>query len=96
MHYLRQVTGREADLEPDYQPPQQFSDQYWFGYEVKTTAELLPAIEQLLQSLCGFLRQTQLQSSRIDWQLLAVDRQTQNLQVRSSSRHSDHDQPVRT
>jgi protein ImuB len=89
VHYLRQVTGREADLEPDYQPPQQFSDQYWFGYEVKTTAELLPAIEQLLQSLCGFLRQTQLQSSRIDWQLLAVDRQTQNLQVRSSSRHSD-------
>ncbi|MDP5064250.1 MAG: DNA polymerase Y family protein [Haliea sp.] len=89
VHYLRQMLGRATDLEPDYQPPQQFSDQYWFGYEAKTTAELLPAVEQLLQSLCGFLRQTQLQSGQIDWQLLSADRQKQHLQVRSSSRHSD-------
>ncbi len=89
VHYLRQVTGRENDLEPDYQPPQQFSDQYWFGYEVKNTAELLPAVEQLLHALCGFLRQTQLQSGCIDWRLVAVDRQSRSLQVRSSSRHSD-------
>ncbi|MFU8763461.1 MAG: Y-family DNA polymerase [Haliea sp.] len=89
IHWLRQMLGHETDLQPDYQPPERFSDQHWFGYEVKTTTELLPAVQQLLQTLCGFLRQTQLQTEEIQWQLVAIDRQVQHLQVRSSSRHSD-------
>lgn len=89
VHWLRQMLGRETDLQQDYQPPERFSDQHWFGYEVKTSTELLPAVQQLLQALCGFLRQTQLQTEEIEWQLVAVDRQVQHLQVRSSSRHSD-------
>ena len=89
VHWLRQMLGRETDLQPDYRPPGHFSDQHWFGYEVKTTAELRPAVQQLLQALCGFLRQTQLQTEEIEWQLLATDRKVQHLQVRSSSRHSD-------
>ncbi len=89
IHWLRQMLGREADLQPDYRPPDHFSDQYVFGYEIRTTAELLPAVRQLLQALCGFLRQTQLQTQEIEWQLVAVDRQVRCLQVRSSSGHSD-------
>lgn len=89
VHWLRQLLGRETDLQADYLPPAHFSDQHWFGYDVKTTAELLPAVQQLLQALCGFLRQAQLQTEEIEWQLVAVDRQVQYLQVRSSSRHSD-------
>ncbi|MEQ9465553.1 MAG: DNA polymerase Y family protein, partial [Haliea sp.] len=89
IHWLRQMLGREADLQPDYHPPDRFNDQYLFGYEVRTTAELLPAVQQLLQALCGFLRQTQLQTQDIEWQLVAVDRRVQRLRVRSSSGHSD-------
>ena len=89
VHWLRQMLGQETDLQPDYHPPEQFSDQHWFGYEVKTSTELLPAVRQLLQALCGFLRQTQLQTEEIEWQLVAIDRRVQCLQVRSSSRHSD-------
>jgi protein ImuB len=83
------MLGQETDLQQDYQPPKRFSDQHWFGYEVRTSNELLPAMQQLLQALCGFLRQTQLQTEEIQWQLIAVNGQAQRLQVRSSSRHSD-------
>ncbi|PLW83828.1 aspartate decarboxylase [Kineobactrum sediminis] len=86
---LRQILGREADLQPNYKPPTRFSDQYWFGYEVKANTELLPAVQYLLQSLCQFLRHTQLQTGEIEWQLVGVDRQQHRLQVRSSTRHSD-------
>jgi protein ImuB len=89
VHWLRQMLGQETDLQPDYRPPEQFSDQYGFGYEVRTTAELQPAVQQLLQALCGFLRQAQLQTEEIEWQLIAIDRRVQYLQVRSSSRHSN-------
>ncbi|HEY7776742.1 MAG TPA: hypothetical protein VIC02_09385, partial [Kineobactrum sp.] len=86
---LRQILGQEADLQPDYKPPAHFSDQYWFGYEVRANTELLPAVQYLLQSLCRFLRNTQLQTGEIEWQLIGVDRRQHRLQVRSSTRHSD-------
>ncbi|QIB64820.1 Y-family DNA polymerase [Kineobactrum salinum] len=87
--FLRRVLGREADLQAAFRPPPTFFDQYWFGYEVKTNAELLPAVQQLLQALCRFLRHTQLQTGEIEWQLVGVDRQLQCLRVRSSTSHSD-------
>jgi protein ImuB len=88
VHFLQQLLGEREDLQDDYQPPVVFNDQYWFGYEVKVNAELLPAIQLLLQSLCLFLRNTQLQTDEIEWQLTGIDGKLRPLIVRSSNSHS--------
>ncbi len=87
--FLQQLLGQREDLQADYRPPATFSDEYWFGYEVKTNDELLPAVQHLLQSLCRFLRNTQLQTSEINWQLVGMHHQLQEVCVRSASSHSD-------
>jgi protein ImuB len=87
--FLQQAMGQRDDLQVDYKPPAEFSDAYWYGYEVKANGELLPAAQILLQSLCHFLRNTQLQSGEIHWLLTGVDRQVREIVVRSSSCHSD-------
>jgi protein ImuB len=86
--FLQQVLGQREDIHPDYHPPATFSDEYWFGYEVKANDELLPAMQLLLQSLCRFLRNTQLQTAEITWQLVGIDHSLQELSVRSTSSHS--------
>ena len=87
--FLQQVLGQREDLQPDFQPPATFSDAYWFGYEVKANNELLPAMQLLLQSLCRFLRNTQLQTAELHWQLIGIDSSLREVCVRSSSSHSD-------
>jgi len=64
-HFLQQALGNQQDLTLDYQPPKTYSDEYWFGYEVSINEELFPAIQQMLQAFCQFLRNTQLQTSDI-------------------------------
>ncbi len=88
-HFLQQVLGQREDRQADYQPPASFGDEYWFGYEVKANAELLPAVQLLLQSLCAFLRSTQLQTTEICWQLIGINRGLREVTVRSASSHSD-------
>ena len=88
-HFLQQLLSRCEDRQADYQPPASFSDEYWFGYEVKANAELLPAVQLLLQSLCAFLRSTQLRTTEICWQLMGVDHTLRDVTVRSASSHSD-------
>ncbi len=87
--FLQQVLGQCDDRQADFQPPTRFSDAYWFGYEVKANEELLAAMQLLLQSLCRFLRNTQLRSSEICWQFIGIDRSLHTLTVRSTSSHSD-------
>ncbi|MFV8819519.1 Y-family DNA polymerase [Haliea sp. E17] len=87
--FLQRALGQREDRRADYQPPPAFSDEYWFGYEVRANGELNPALQLLLQSLCRFLRNTQLQTGEIQWQLLGVDRSLREIRVRSSCRHSD-------
>lgn len=87
--FLQQVLGQREDLQADFQPPASFSDGYWFGYEVKANDELLPAMQLLLQSLCRFLRNTQLQTSELHWQLVGIDGSLREVCVRSSSNHSN-------
>jgi len=87
--FLQQTLGQVEDLQTDYHPPQTFSDEYWFGYEVKTNHELLPAAQQLLQSLCRFLRNTQLQTTQINWHLVGIDHKLREVCVGSASSHSD-------
>ncbi|RLQ20837.1 DNA polymerase Y family protein [Seongchinamella sediminis] len=88
-HYLQQVLGQREDIHPDYQLPATFSDEYWFGYEVRGNEELFPAMQMLLQSLCRFLRNTQLQTAEITWQLIGIDHSLQDIRVRSTASHSD-------
>ncbi len=88
-HFLQQVLGQREDLQADYCPPAAFNDEYWFGYEVKANAELLPAAQSLLQSLCRFLRNTQLQTVEITWQLAGIDHKVHEVVIRSASSHSD-------
>ncbi len=87
--FLQRLLGQRDDRRADYRPPPVFSDAYWFGYEVRANEELYPALQRLLQSLCGFLRNTQLQTGEIRWQLQGVDNSLRSLTVRSSCRHSD-------
>ena len=87
--YLQQVLGQREDLQVDYQPPARFDDEYWFGYEVRGNDELQPAVQLLLQSLCRFLRNTQLQTGEICWQFIGIDSSLRRLQVRSTARSSD-------
>jgi len=86
---LQQILGTAEDRHPLYQPPATFSDDYWFGYEVKANQELLPATQLLLQSLCRFLRNTQLQCQQVTWLLYGVNRQLRRLEVRSSQAQSN-------
>ena len=88
-HFLQQVLGQREDLKPDYRPPATFSDEYWFGYEVKTNKELMPAVQRLLQSLCRFLRNTQLRTSDITWRLVGIDHKLRDVRVCSTSSHSN-------
>jgi len=84
VHRLQQLLGTAEDRRVAFQPPAEFSDDYWFGYEVKANQELLPAVQLLLQSLCRFLRNTQLQTRQVEWQLYGINRQLRRLEVRSS------------
>ncbi|MBT4521181.1 MAG: DNA polymerase Y family protein [Halieaceae bacterium] len=86
--FLQQVLGVREDLQIDYQPPEAYSDDYWFGYEVKANDELLPTMQLLLQALCQFLRNTQLQTQEIAWRLIGIDGKLCEIVVRSTSSHS--------
>jgi len=88
-HFLQQLLGRRQDLQPQYQPPKSYSDEYWFGYEVSVNEELFPAVQLLLQAFCQFLRNTQLQTSGITWQLVGIDSKLSAITVHSSTCHSD-------
>ena len=56
IHFLQQMLGNQLDLQPDYQPPKTYSDEYWFGYDVSVNEELFPAIQLMLQAFCQFLK----------------------------------------
>ncbi len=87
--FLQQALGRREDPQADYRPPATFNDEYWFGYEVKANEELLPAAQLLLQSLCRFLRNTQLQTGEITWQLIGIDHRIEEVCIRSAGSRSD-------
>jgi len=88
-HFLQQVLGKRQDLQLEYQPPKTYSDEYWFGYEVSVNEELFPAVQLLLQAFCQFLRNTQLQTSDITWQLVGINSKLSAITVCSSTSHSD-------
>lgn len=88
-HFLQQALGKRQDLQQEYQSPKTYSDEYWFGYEVSVNEELFPAVQLLLQAFCQFLRNTQLQTSDITWQLAGMNSKLSAITVRSSTSHSN-------
>lgn len=86
---LRRILGRDTERHPDYRPPAQFRDSCQFDYEVQANEELLPAMQQLLQSLGRFLQQCQLATRAIRWELDSRQGCALVFTVRSSSPQGD-------
>ncbi len=82
--HLEQILGTVEDRQPGFEPPRTFGDDYWFGYEVKTNQELLPAVELLLKSFCHFLRNTQLETRQVEWLLYGINRKIHRFALHSS------------
>ena len=87
-HWLQRLTGVQQEAQQDYTPPQLFNDALWFGFEIRHQPELHPAITDLLQRFCLFLRNTQLDTQQIEWRLLGFSGAAQPFVVRSSEAHN--------
>ena len=86
--WLDEVTSTRDDVTRDFQPPKEFHDSLWFGFEVRNQVELHPAMQKLLQALTGFSRATQHQTTCIEWQMLRLQGATETFTVRSSEAHN--------
>lgn len=87
--WLARVAASSDDVCADFQPAPQFHDALWFGFDIRNSSELEPAMAQLLDDFCAFLRSSQLLTSAIEWQLLRPRAAPQRLQVHSSSPHRE-------
>ncbi len=70
LDWLSALNQQHDKAHQDYQPPLQFLDTLWFGFEIKNSAELKPAMAQLLDGLSDYLRHTQRYTNTLEWQLL--------------------------
>jgi len=85
--WLQALTTTSDRLATDFLPPQQFKDSFWFGFEIRHSNELQPAMEQLLEGLAGFLTSAQLTTTTINWHMLRAQGGFQSLTVKSSEAH---------
>lgn len=83
LDWLSALNQQHDKAHQDYQPPLQFLDTLWFGFEIKNSAELKPAMAQLLDGLSDYLRHTQRYTNTLEWQLLRARGESQSLLVRS-------------
>ena len=89
LQWLNALTAPHDDVHRDFVPPAVFHDALWFGFEIRQSDELIPAMSQLLKNFCDFLWHTQLLTSHIEWQLLRPKNQRFRLEVRSSQPHDN-------
>ena len=87
--WLARAIASSDDVTQDYHPPATFYDALWFGFEIRHTAELKPAMVQLLEGFCQFLRNTQLSTGVITWQLLRMRGDPESFTVTSSEAHTN-------
>jgi len=83
LDWLSALTQQHDDARQDYQPPLQFLDTLWFGFDIKHSAELKPAMTQLLRCFSDYLRHTQRYTDTLEWRLLRMRGQVQSFMVRS-------------
>jgi len=86
--YLAQLLCLRSDPIAQYQPPPRFFDQHHLGYGLVTLDELLPSLHALLQSLCHFLRSTQMATRTLHWTLGDEHALRHGITVSSSRAHS--------
>lgn len=84
-YWLEQMLGTRAEAAIHYQPPPAFQDALWFGFEIRNQQELHPAMQDLLQRLSAFLRNTQLNTQNIEWQMLRMRGTPLKLPIHSST-----------
>jgi protein ImuB len=70
LRQLDQCLGRIASPVRTYQSPPRFNSSLEFEYAVETTQRLLPAVEELLERLCSFLRARDLSTLHLHLSLL--------------------------
>ncbi len=89
VRWLETLTTMHDQVSTNYQPPNEFYDALWFGFDIRQTDELLPAISQLLDSLCQFLYNIQKETQCIEWQLLRAKGTSQSFKVRATGAYND-------
>jgi protein ImuB len=81
---LQHLSGEVIVPAAPYEPPSCFMDSYPLGYPVSDHQELGPALESLLQSLEGYLRQRQLHTRQLHWHFTGQGKYREVLEVRAS------------
>ena len=89
VRWLDALTTMHDQVSADYQLPTHFYDALWFGFDIRHTDELVPAINQLLNSLCQFLHNIQRETQCIEWQLLRAKGTPQCFNVRATGAYND-------
>ncbi len=82
---LQHLRGDIQSPPVHFEPPSCFHDSYPLGYPVHNQDELAPALEQLLESLEGYLRQRQFQTRQIEWRFSGPGNYCEHLEVRASA-----------
>lgn len=86
---LQEILGEREDGDKNFSPPAVFNDDYLFNYEVKNSADLLPACRILLQSLCQYLHNRQLQCRTLEWSFYDYARGVEKISIGSAQAHSN-------
>ena len=89
VRWIEALTAHHDQVSADYQLPTHFYDALWFGFDIRHTDELVPAISQLLNSLCQFLKNIQRETQCIEWQLLRAKGPPQCVSVRATGAYNN-------
>lgn len=91
LDWLSALNQLRDDAHQNYQPPPQFLDTLWFGFDIKNSAELKPAMAQLLTGFSDYLRNTQRYTDTLEWQLLRMRGPAKSLVIRSQEARENAD-----
>ena len=88
-NWLDRLAAKTPEALADFKPAPEFSDTLWLGYGTNNQSELIPLMRDLLSHFCQFLRNTQLETSHIEWTLFPAQGQHLTLDIHSSDCHSE-------
>lgn len=85
--WLSSARSTSDDARKDFIPPVEFSDKLWFGFDIRNSVELHPAMERLLGGLNHYLNNIQRVCDTIDWCLLRMRGEPHIFKIHSSEAH---------